>query len=118
MTSQLSEENGLPTETEAEAEVKKEEKLRYVWLFTLLILLSALCCVIGLFGRYLWQPVPLPELIPLPLEVSYPPHYLFSIYGVDKPVGVTLSPAGDRLYVAETGGERLVSAQTTAGRLG
>jgi DNA-binding beta-propeller fold protein YncE len=47
-------------------------------------------------------------MLPLPVEVSYPPHYLFSIYGVAEPVGVTLSPQGDRIYVAERGGERLV----------
>jgi DNA-binding beta-propeller fold protein YncE len=40
--------------------------------------------------------------------LNYPPHYLFSIYGVDKPVGVAVSPDGDRIYVAESGGERLI----------
>ncbi|MEW5958853.1 MAG: hypothetical protein AB1801_14060 [Chloroflexota bacterium] len=74
----------------------------------LLLLLLLLGCICALFGRYIQQPEPLPEMLPLPVEVNYPPHYVFSIYGMDKPVGVTLSPQGDRLYVAETGGERMV----------
>lgn len=108
MTPQLPTEIDPAAETEAEAEVRKEEKRRTIWLFLLMTLLLALCGAIGLFGRYLWQPAPLPELLPLPVEVNYPPHYLFSIYQVDEPVGVTLSPQGDRVYVAERGGDRLV----------
>ncbi len=88
-----------------EQELKKEERRRK-WLLLLLLLLLLLCCVCGLFYRYLTQPKPLPEMLPA-ANVNYPPHYLFSIYGVDKPVGVALSPDGERVYVAETGGERL-----------
>jgi DNA-binding beta-propeller fold protein YncE len=36
------------------------------------------------------------------------PRYLFSIYGVEEPFGLAVTPRGDRLYVAESGGERLV----------
>jgi len=77
------------------------------------VLLVLLACVVGLFVRYLFQPAPLPDL--LPVDVAYAPHYLFSIYGVDKPVGVAISSQGDRLYVAESGGERLVRAFDRAG---
>jgi DNA-binding beta-propeller fold protein YncE len=58
--------------------------------------------------RYVLQPVPLPDLLPWPVTANYAPHYLFSIYGVDGPVGATLSLDGKRIYVAETGGERLI----------
>jgi DNA-binding beta-propeller fold protein YncE len=34
------------------------------------------------------------------------PKYAFSIYGVDRPIGITTSPSGDRIYVAETAGDR------------
>jgi DNA-binding beta-propeller fold protein YncE len=40
--------------------------------------------------------------------VVYPPHYVHSIYGLDQPVGVAVSPLYDRLYVTESGGERFV----------
>mgnify|MGYP006418628171 CR=1 FL=1 len=58
--------------------------------------------------RYLQKPEPLPEMIPIIEEVDYPPHYLFSIYGVDEPVGVSVSLDGERIFVSETGGERLI----------
>ncbi len=34
------------------------------------------------------------------------PEYQFSIYGVDKPLGVAVHPDGEFIYVAESGGER------------
>lgn len=72
------------------------------------ILLLLLCVVTGLFVRYLVAPEPLPELIVPNSDLNYPPHYLFSIYGVDQPVGIALSPDNDQIYVAESGGERLI----------
>jgi sugar lactone lactonase YvrE len=89
---------------------EKERSRRKRWLLLLLLLLT-LCCVGGLFVRYYLAPEPLPEMVlPDALEPAYPPHYLFSIYGIDQPVGVTVSPDGDRIYVSESGGERLVKA--------
>jgi len=85
-------------------EARKRRRL----LLVLASLLALLLCVSVLFWRYLRQPGPLPELLPLPADINYPPHYLFSIYGVDNPTGVALSPDGEWLYVTETGGERLV----------
>ena len=41
-------------------------------------------------------------------DLNYPPHYLFSIYGLDTPVGVTVSPDGDQIYISESGGDRLI----------
>ena len=70
--------------------------------------MSLFCLVGAIFVRYLLRPAPLPELLPLAVNVNPAPHYLFSIYGVESPVGVAVSPQGDRIYVAETGGERLV----------
>ncbi|MCP4540193.1 MAG: hypothetical protein GY832_23895 [Chloroflexi bacterium] len=88
--------------------VKDDEKKRRSLLILLLGLMSLLCCVGVLFVRYLWRPAALPDLLPLPVDVVTPPHYLFSIYGIDKPVGVAISPQGDRIYVTETSGERQV----------
>lgn len=36
------------------------------------------------------------------------PHYVFSIYGVTRPLGVAVSPSGERVYVTESDGARLV----------
>lgn len=76
----------------------------------LLIILGVLLLLIGtiasILAIYLVNPKPLPEL--LPIEVDYPPHYLFSIYEVDQPMGVGLSPDAEAIYVTESGGERLV----------
>ncbi|NOY98291.1 MAG: hypothetical protein GXP40_03665 [Chloroflexi bacterium] len=106
----------LPPEAEPElivepkvSDEKEQEKKRRRWLLVLLLLLLLLlCCVCGLFSRYLQKPEPLPEMLPVVSGVNYPPHYLFSIYGIDKPVGVSVSPDGERVYVSETGGERLI----------
>ncbi len=91
-----------------EEALDKEEKRRKQLLVLLLLLLALLVCIGQLFFQYIRQPKPLPEMLPLPVDVNYPPHYLFSIYGVEKPVGVALSPGFNRIYVTETGGERLV----------
>ncbi|MFQ5421406.1 MAG: hypothetical protein ACE5EY_13700 [Anaerolineae bacterium] len=95
-------------EDEGEEEEEEEEKKRRLLLLLLLLLLLMLCCLCGLFYKYVRQPAPLPELVVPQAEINYPPHYLFSIYGLDRPVGVALSPSGDRIYVSESAGERLV----------
>lgn len=105
MSTQSPESNDTLVEAIAQQE-KGSEKRRKRWLLLLLLLVLLLCGVGALFVRYLLRPAPLPDL--LPLAVNAPPHYLFSIYGVDKPVGVTLSPQADRIYVTETSGERLI----------
>ncbi len=102
---------------EAEARQEAEEARRRKWLLLLLLLLLLLCCGCGLFYRYWTKPQPLPDLVPVAPEVEYPPHYLFSIYGVDRPVGVAVSPDGERIYVAETGGERLIKVFDAKGNL-
>jgi DNA-binding beta-propeller fold protein YncE len=43
------------------------------------------------------------------------PHYDASIYGVAKPMGVAVSPDGDRVYVTESGGRRLVRVYDRSG---
>ncbi len=96
--------DGILTTTQEQDE---KWRRRLLWLLLLLLLLS-LCSVSALFARYIVRPAPLPEILPLPIKLNYSPHYLFSIYGVEKPVGVALSPRGDRIYVAETGGERMI----------
>lgn len=88
------------------APVDTEPTRRRRLLIVLALLLLLLVCVVTLFIRYLLAPAPLPEL--LPMAGAFPPHYLFSIYGVDQPVGVAWSSQSDRLYVTESGGSRLI----------
>lgn len=42
------------------------------------------------------------------LAQPIPPRHLFSFAGVDAPVGVAVTPDGQRIYVAEGGGDRFV----------
>ncbi len=42
----------------------------------------------------------------VPEAVAAAPHFLFSINGVSRPLGVAVSPKGDRVYVTESDGTR------------
>ena len=90
--------------------VQRSHRRRRVLLVASLVLFMALTASAGEFYRYIVRPAPLPELLLPQVKVNYPPHYLASIYGVNKPVGVTVSQDGKRVYVAESEGERLVHA--------
>jgi len=101
----------------AALEDENKDERRRRWLLLLLVLLLLLCCCASYFIiRYLMKPQPLPEMVPGVGEVvNYPPTYKFSITGVDRPVGVATSPDGQRIYVAESGGERLIKVFDTDG---
>jgi tripartite motif-containing protein 71 len=96
-----------------------DERRRRVLLVILLMMLLLICCVGILFINYLRKPKPLPEMLPAPVaqNIVYPPTYMFYISGVDKPVGVAASPDGQRVYVAEGAGERLVKMFDRDGNL-
>ncbi len=89
----------------------RKMQLKAAFLVLVLIFMS----IAVLFIRYLQQPAPLPELILPQTEFVYPPHYLYSIYGVEEPVGVTVSPDGLRIYAAESAGLRLVKVFDRSG---
>ena len=107
MNTQITESDGSLTEPKAGGNNKEKRRRRFL-LFLLVVLLFQVVCVYTLAARYIVRPEPLPDMVPGLAQLNYPPHYMFSIYGVDKPVGVAVSPQGDRIYVAETGGQRLV----------
>jgi DNA-binding beta-propeller fold protein YncE len=92
---------------EAEEETSGRKRRALLALLLLLFLCSSL-----IWFRYLTTRKPLPEVLPAAVAVSGPlrPHYLFSIYGVQRPVGVAVTPAGDRVYVTESEGQRLIHA--------
>lgn len=85
---------------------ERRRRRRKALLILLLLGLSSLLLLFG--GYYLLFRKPIPDL-PLPgiTQVDVP-HYVFSIYGVTRPIGVAVSPTGDRIYVTETEGERVV----------
>ena len=107
-----------PIEPTPPPELSPSEKRRRKLLLIILAALLLLLAAVGyLFVRYLNQPEPLPELLPMPVEVSYPPRYTFSIYEVNGPVGVALSPDGQLLYVTEMRGDRMVKIFDVDGNL-
>lgn len=99
-------------------EPKEDEKRRRILLVLLLLLLLCLCCVCGLIGRYLLKPQALPEML-LPTQVAgcYRPAYKFSINNVNGPVAVAVSPDDQRIYAAESTGERLIKMFDRNGNL-
>jgi DNA-binding beta-propeller fold protein YncE len=77
-------------------------------------LLVALVILALLFAWYLMNRKPLSELPGL--SQAKVPHYEFSIYGTTQPVGVAVSPTGDRIYVTQSGGQGLVRVYDHAGK--
>ena len=88
--------------------VVKGNRLRRRLIALLAILTLATVVVGALFILYLNNPQPLAMLIAPHMDLNYPPHYLFSIYGIDKPIGVGITQNGDRIYISEMGGSRLI----------
>lgn len=97
---------------------EKEERRRR-WLLLILLLLLLCCCGASLlFLRYVLKPAPLPQLlVPPQASACTAPTYVFSINEVDKPVGVAVSPDGQRIYAAESDGQRLVKIFNRDGKL-
>ena len=79
-------------------------------LAVLLGLSLLLLCSIYLWADYLITHQPLTSSLPIAnvAAQALQPHYLFSIYGVDEPAGIAVTPDGSKIYVGESGGQRLV----------
>ena len=106
----------MPAGTTPAVEADPERRRRRRKILLLLLLMGSLVILLGLAIWYLLfrQPIPLP-IIPPPAV----PTYATSIYGASDPSGVAVSPSGDRIYVAETGGDRVVRMFDAGGnRLG
>jgi DNA-binding beta-propeller fold protein YncE len=67
-----------------------------------------------LFAWYLMNRKPLSELPGL--SSAKLPHYELSIYGAARPLGVAANANGDRIYVTESDGKRLVKVYDRAGK--
>lgn len=91
---------------------------RNVRIVILIGLAIGLLAVSSIWIFYLVTRKPLTDALPgAPLLDQSRPHYLFSIYGVDKPLGVASNSAGDRIYVTESGGDQRVKAFDRDGSL-
>jgi DNA-binding beta-propeller fold protein YncE len=77
-------------------------------------LLIALVILGLLFAWYLMNRKPLSELPGL--SSTKLPHYEMSIYGTANPIAVAVTPTGDRIYVTESNGPRLVHVYDHTGK--
>ena len=99
---------GAAGATDSAAALAPEPGGRRRKLAVLAILMVALMVLALFSGWYLMFRKPISTL-PIPgIGLQTLPHYAYSIYGVKSPMGVAVSSSGDRIYVTETGAERLV----------
>ena len=94
-----------------------EERKRRILILLLIALSMVFVALNGLTLQYLRLRVPLPEMLPEQVHLNYPPHYVFSMYGVDRPVSVAISPVMDLIYVAEMDGGRMIKMLDSNGKL-
>lgn len=97
-------------DAERKEERRRRRKRILLALLALLVLLFAI-----LFGWYLSTRKPLSELPGLTQDRL--PHYVTSIYGSSRPIGVAVSTSGERIYVTESNGARLVRVYDRAGKM-
>jgi DNA-binding beta-propeller fold protein YncE len=88
---------------------KRPGRQRFLILGALSVLLL---CSLYLWVTYLTTRQAITQTLPVPQVAAeaIKPHYLFSIYNVAEPVGIAVSPDGTRIYVGESGGQRLIRA--------
>jgi DNA-binding beta-propeller fold protein YncE len=86
-----------------------ELKRRRRKIAALLAILVALAIIVFIILRSLGGNSPLPGI---PSEL---PHYVSDLYGAKAPMGVAVSPSGDRVYVTESEGRRLVRVYDGSG---
>ncbi|TAK27621.1 MAG: hypothetical protein EPO21_23940 [Chloroflexota bacterium] len=99
-----------PESSDSNALALGSPKHNWMRLGTVSLLSLVLVGSLALWGYYLLTRQPVTRLLTPAMSVSaaFQPRYLFSIYGAQEPVGVAVTPGGDRIYVAESGGQRMV----------
>ncbi|HEY7893129.1 MAG TPA: hypothetical protein VIC05_13055 [Solirubrobacteraceae bacterium] len=98
---------GGEAEQPSDQEERKRLRQKIAALSAILVVLAVLALLIV---RALSGHSPLPSLS------STLPHYVSSIYGVSQPMGVAVSPSGERIYVTESEGPRLVRVFDRSGK--
>lgn len=93
-----------------------KEKERKILIF--FVLMGILVLFLGVGAYYLITRKPLTELpVVQAVTKNTPPRFVFSIYDVQSPLGVAVSPDGQRIYAAESGGEHHVKVFDRNGKL-
>ena len=85
-------------------------------LIVLLILSLLLLLLLAISGWYLLFRQPI-DTLPLPIASTPLPTFVAAIDGPSKPIGIAVSPSGDRVYVAETNGDRMLMVFDGKGNL-
>jgi DNA-binding beta-propeller fold protein YncE len=101
---------GRPAGGASDRPAEEERKSRRRKIAALTGIVAALAVVVFMILRTLSGSSPLPSI---PSEL---PHYVSDIYGTDQPMGVAVSPSGERVYVTESEGPRLVRVYDGTGR--
>ncbi len=101
-------------QTEGDGDVNESSRRKKLFLAFLLLVLGILL----LFSAwYLLFRKPIGEL-PLPgVPNTTVPTYASVMYGMKQPAGVAVTPSGDRIYVAETQGERALLVLDASGKV-
>jgi DNA-binding beta-propeller fold protein YncE len=93
--------DGSPEDVGSPEEEKRKRRKRALLL--LLLGLLAMLATIAIWYLLFRQPIP----VPLPIiPESKVPTYATAVYGALRPSGVAVSPSGDRIYVAQSEGDR------------
>lgn len=104
-----------------EAAELEETRKRRLYLLLLLVLLLLCGCLTVFIARNIFSgskpQTPLENIPVVNQVISYPPSAQTTILGVSQPVAVAVSPDAQRVYVAESGGERMIKMFDRAGNL-
>lgn len=83
-------------------------------LIVVIVLLLLLLAIVA--ATFAWFAVTKKPLSQLPvLSQAAPPHYIATMYDVEKPIGVAVDEANDRVYVTQSAGDRTVAVFDMAG---
>ena len=78
------------------------------WKLALLLLLTGLlAALVVLTGWYLLTRKPITQILP-PLDGVSLPQFSYAVYGTSSPMGIAVTASGDRIYVTEMDGQRMV----------
>jgi DNA-binding beta-propeller fold protein YncE len=91
---------------------EEQRKRRKKALLLLLLGLLAMLATIVIWYLIFRQPIPLP--IPV-IPESQVPAYATAVYGVQRPSGVAVNAAGDRIYVTQSEGEQVAFVLDASG---
>lgn len=99
---------GAPAQVDEEPSRRRRRK---VVILLLLFVLMALLLGVAIWYFLFRQPIPIPVIPPAAI-----PSYATSLYGTSDPSGLAVTDSGDRIYVTETEGDRVVRMFDAGGK--